>query len=351
MFSRKIKAAALLFACILLCSCGITRWDGFEKEDLSKYLTLGEYRGLELTGYDTSVSDSEVDEAINTALFALAEEVETDSGITDGDTVVFDRFCFIGGESLPELSEEKGRYTVGGDISDAAVKALLPLMKGMKAGDTAELGVTLPTGYVDESAPETAAVYRVTVISVLRKELPVLDDGTAEKLMPGCGGIDGYRSAVKKLLEEKKKTEADYKRGSEAWDKIVSSSVLIDAPYDVFSGYYEEIVDSYENLAGAQSQKLEEYVESSLGMDMEKFEEQARDKALDETKEAFVLWSIVKKENLTATDDEINIYADECAASSAGVFGSGEDFISYYGKEKVREMLYRDKIIAIAVGG
>ncbi|OLA57214.1 MAG: hypothetical protein BHW37_04865 [Firmicutes bacterium CAG:272_52_7] len=62
MFSRKIKAAALFFACVFLCSCGITRWDGFEKEDLSKYLILGEYRGLELTEYDVSVSDSEVDE-------------------------------------------------------------------------------------------------------------------------------------------------------------------------------------------------------------------------------------------------------------------------------------------------
>lgn len=351
MFSRKIKAAALFFACVFLCSCGITRWDGFEKEDLSKYLILGEYRGLEFTEYDVSVSDSEVDEAINTALAALAGETETDSGIADGDTVVFDRFCFIGGESLPGLSEEKGRYTAGGDASDAAVTALLPLMKGMKAGDTAELEITLPAGYVDGSAPATAAVYRVTVISVLRKELPVLDNETAEKLMPGCGGADAYRSAVRKQLEEKKKTEADYKRGSEAWNRIVSSSVLTDAPYDVFSGYYEEIIDSCEKLAGAQSQKLEEYVESSLGMDMEKFEEQARDRALEETKEAFVLWSIVKKENLTATDEEINVYADGCAASSAGVFGSGEDFIAYYGKEKVREMLYRDRIIAIAVGG
>ena len=72
MFSRKIKAAALFFACVFLCSCGITRWDGFEKEDLSKYLILGEYRGLEFTEYDVSVSDSEVDEAINTALAALA---------------------------------------------------------------------------------------------------------------------------------------------------------------------------------------------------------------------------------------------------------------------------------------
>ena len=83
MFSRKIKAAALFFACVFLCSCGITRWDGFEKEDLSKYLILGEYRGLEFTEYDVSVSDSEVDEAINTALAALAGETETDSGIAD----------------------------------------------------------------------------------------------------------------------------------------------------------------------------------------------------------------------------------------------------------------------------
>ena len=349
MISRKIKAAVLIFACIILCSCGITRWDGFENEDLSKYLTLGEYRGLELTGYDTSVSESEVDAAVNAALASLAEEKDIDSEIEDGDAVIFDRFCFIDGESLPELSEEKGKYTVGKETSDAAVTALLPLLAGMKAGDTAELTVTLPAGYVTAEAPETAAVYRVTVISVLRNSVPALDDTTAERFMPGCGGADGYRSAVKKQLEEKKSTEAEYRRESEVWQKIVSSSVLIDAPYDVYSGYYEEIVSSYEELAAAQSQKLGEYVESSLQIDMEKFEEQARTQALDETKEAFVLWSIVKKEDLTATDEEISTYADECAADSEGVFGTGEDFISYYGREKVREMLLKDKTVALAV--
>lgn len=350
MISQKIKAAALLFACMLLCSCGITRWDGFENEDLSKYLTLGEYRGLELTKYDTTVSEDEVASAIADALAGLAAEKEIDTGIEDGDTVTFDRFCFIGGESLPELSEEKGKYTVGKEADDAAVAALLPLLKGMKAGDTAELKVTLPAGYTSESAPVAEAVYRVTVTSVLRKTAPALDDETAERLLPGCGGAENYRSTVRAQLEEKKRTEAQYRRESEAWEKIVSSSVLIDAPYDVFSEYYGQIVDSYERLADAQSQKLGEYVESSLSMNMEKFEEQAKKQALDETKEAFVLWSIVKKEGLTAADEELTIYADECAAASEGVFGTGEDLISYYGREKVREMLYRDKIIAIALG-
>lgn len=339
----------LLLTCLMLCSCGLTRWDGFENEDLSKYLTLGEYRGLELTKYDTSVSEDEVEVALNSALLDLADEVETDDKITDGDTVVLDRYCFIGGESRPELSEEKASYTVGEKYPDAAVAALLSLVKGMKVGETAELTVVLPEGYLSEGSVETEAGYRVTVITVTRKSLPALDDETAERLIPGCGGVEGCRAALKAKLEAKKATEVEYKRESEAWDKIVSSSVLMDAPYDVFSEHYENILAGYEGLASAQSQELKEYVESSLLIEMAVFEEQAKAQALNETKEAFVLWSIVKAEGLSAADEEISAYAGECAANSEGVFGTGEDFISYYGKERVREMLLKDKIVAIAL--
>lgn len=346
---RKIKITAILSVCTLLCSCGLTRWDGFEKEDLSKYLTLGEYKGLELTEYDTSVSDEEVEEAVNAALLDAAYDVETDEQLTDGDTVILDRFCFIGGESCPDLSEERGSYTLGAENLDAAIAALLPHMKGMRRGDTAELTVMLPEGYLSDNAPETEAIYRVTVISVLRKNIPVLNNEVAEQLMPGCGGVDGYRVAIKVQLEDEKATEAKYRRESEAWDKIVASSVLIDAPYDVFGEYYENILADYEEFASAQSQKLEEYVESSLMIEMAVFDEQAKTRALNETKEAFVLWSIVKAEGLSATDEEISVYAGECAADSEGIFGTGEDFISYYGTERVREMLLKDKIVALAL--
>lgn len=332
-----------------LCSCAISRFDGLYEENLSKYLTLGPYKGLTVTDYDTKVSESELEAAVEEALKALSAPVETEEGITESSIVRFDRFCFIDGESRPEYSAEGVSYDCADKTGDAVAYSLLSRMIGMKKGETAELEVLIPAGYMEDGSPETKATYRVTVLSVSEKVTPTLDDETAERLMPGCGGAEGYRSETRKRLEAGKKADADYRREAEIWKKIIDGSVLIDAPYDVYSVYYEELYLSYRKLAEVQSQSLGEYVEEFYGMSEQELEDQIGEQALDRTKEAFVLYSIVRAEEITFTDEELSAFAASCAAASGGVFASGKDYLDHYGKEQVGEMLLKDKVIALAL--
>ncbi len=335
--------------CTVFCSCSINRFDGFYKENLSKYLTLGEYKGVAVTEYNISVSDGEVDAAVLKALETLSELQETENGISDDSTVKYDSFCFIGGESVPELSAEGNSYFCGDTNGDVVAYELVTQMQGMKKGDTAELHVMLPSGYISENSPVTEATYRVTVLAVYERIVPSLTDEVAEKLVPGCGGALQYRHMIRTRLENEKSVDAEYKKKAEVWNKIVDASVLLDAPYDVYSEYYNELYLSYKNLADAQSEELSVYIKDSYGMTEKDFENMIGQRALALTKEAFVLYSVVRAENIAYTEEELSAYASSCAASSEGVYASGEDYLDFYGEEYVAEMLLKDKVTALAL--
>ncbi len=345
---KKYKLCAVLAAlCALFSSCAVGGFKGFYDEDLTKYLTLGEYKGLKLTEYDVSASDAEIDERINKALASFAVLTEVDEEIDSGATVKFDRFCYLSGasESTPELSELGGVYSF--DTEDKVVSLILPLMNGMKKGETKNIEVTLPAGYVSSAYPETRAVYRVTVLSVSKMITPELDETSAPKIFSDCKTADECRLKMKNVIEAEKETEAEYKRGSEAWKKVVSDSVLFDTPYDVYSAYCEDIYYSYKGLADAESEELNAYLESSYGMDRDEFDDMVEERALSMTKEAFVLYSIVKNESITYTEAELTAYASRAALESGGAFASGDEYIEYYGEDAVSEMLLKDRVIEL----
>jgi len=340
---------ALFFACaMLLVSCEMNGWEGFDEEDLSLYLTLGPYKGLTYTAFNTAATDEEVENAIRLRLEAATELTATEEPIAEGTTVTFDRFCFLEGVSTPSLSEEGGTYRCGTVYEDAVVTSLLVQMKGMKQGDTAELTVTLPAGYLGEGSPAKQAVYRVTVRALYVKILPELTDALAATLMAGVDTVDELRAAVRDAIEAEKRTEAAYRVEAELWDRLVAESVMIERPFDLYESYYHELYVGYENLATAATQELAEYLDASLGMTVEELETLLAEQADNKVKEALVLHAVAKTEGITCDTAEIKAFA-EARAKEGSIFESGADYLAFYGEETVAEQLLKDKVIALMV--
>ncbi len=339
----------LLFACsILFSSCQTTSWKGFEEEDLSLYLTLGSYKGLTYSAFSTTATDEEVENAIRLRLEAATELTATEEPIAEGTTVTFDRFCFLDGVSTPSLSEEGGTYRCGTVYEDAVITSLLEQMKGMKQGDTAELTVTLPEGYVGEGSPARQAAYRVTVRALYVKLLPQLTDALAATLMTGVDSVDELRAVIRETLEAEKRLEAAYRIEAELWDRLVAESIMIQRPFDLYEDYYHELYVGYENLASASSQELEDYLASSLGMTEGDFETMLAEQAEAKVKEALVLHAVAKAEGITCDTAELKAFA-EGRAKEGSIFESGADYLAFYGEETVVEQLLKDKVIDLMV--
>ena len=344
---RWIAILLMGFLLLGLMACQQETWDGFYDEDLARYVRLGALDSLTYTAYPTDVSEEEIDAVIISRLEAATELRETDGAVVDGLTVRFDRYCFIRGDAKPTLSVENAVGTVGVIYEDVVLSAILTHMIGMKQGDTAEYTVTLPDGYADDIQAETEATFRVTVLAVYERELPTLTDALAATLWPGCQTVEAARQVIRQTLKAEKEKMASYKIQAELWEKIVSTSTLLEVPTVLYREYYTELYFQYEAQATAESQTLSDYVEGTLHMTMEALETELKRRTDASIKEDLVLYALVQSEGLTCTETELLAYANASVLDSDGIFDSGEEYLSYYGKEAVTRLYFRDAVAEI----
>ncbi len=322
-------------------SCSNIGWKGLYDEDLSVYLSLADYTKFTYEKPNTAVTDDEVDARINTILEAATTWEEVDKKLGTGMTVAFDRFCFVYGEAKPELSVEGGIYTLGTEYDDESVTLLLPKLLGMKKGDTATVEITL--------SDNTKATYNITVLAVYEKKTMTLTDEVASKLIPGCNTVSELKDEIHRRLTAEKEREAEKKLLSELRRQLIDKSTLMRTPYSLYRDYYEDRMYLYEKLASAASMSLEEYIEKCTDMTYEELEKTVGEAASADVKETLVLYSVVKKEKVSSTKEEISAFADKMASESEGVFESGEEYLSYYGYNAVKDEYLWSKVMEIVL--
>ena len=162
---KRLLAFILLCPCLLICGCSKPAFMGFYEEDLTKYLTLGEYNGIEYEMPSVNVIDAEIEAEISSLLEAQAILEVFDGACNEGSVIKLDRFCFINGVSKPELSEMEGIYTVS-EKYDSVIDSILTQLIGMKKSDSKRVTVTLPEGYKGIITAQTTAEYEITVTEV-----------------------------------------------------------------------------------------------------------------------------------------------------------------------------------------
>jgi FKBP-type peptidyl-prolyl cis-trans isomerase (trigger factor) len=251
--------------------------------------------------------------------------------------VKIDRYFFVNGVSTPELSLEGQTYFIGAEYDDIVLDAVISACAGKKKGDTFSVSLTLPAGYKGVVDSESVAECRVTVLNVYEKVTPTLSDSIAPILIPGCNSVEELKNTVRSRMEKQLIDSEMIKIKASLKEQLISSSVVKKTPVSVLNDYYEDKMTLYRRLADTLDMSLDQYAESELGMTAEELENMVVRSANERTKEALVLYSVVVAENIQVTDALLSEYADKMALDSEGIFGSGEEYMSYFGKNAVTE--------------
>ena len=186
-------------------------------KDVSKYVTIGEYKGLELTRTAQTVTDDDVQAEINYDLEDNGTEVQ-DGTVENGDTVTINFTGTIDGKEFDGGSAEDYELVVGdGEMINGFEDGIV----GMKSGETKELDLTFPDDYYEESVAGKAVVFKVTLQKFTRPA-ELTDEWVAENTEYKT--VDEYREAVKKQLEDTAVQTADYGLYSDAWNKVQTAS-------------------------------------------------------------------------------------------------------------------------------
>ena len=186
-------------------------------------VTLGKYMGVTVTKIDTSVSDEEVDEALEKERNNNARTINvTDRPVAQGDTAVIDFEGFIDGVAFEGGKGENHSLEIG---SHTFIDTFEDQLVGKNVGDEVDVNVTFPEQYQAADLAGKPATFKVKINEIKAKELPELDDEFAKDVSE-FDTLAEYKESLKKDLEKKKQDEAKRTKEDEAIQKIIDKSKM-----------------------------------------------------------------------------------------------------------------------------
>ncbi|MGY3665358.1 MAG: trigger factor [Roseburia sp. 1XD42-69] len=301
---------------------------------------LGKYMGVTVTKIDTSVSDEEVDAAVEEERNHNARTVTVqDRAIQDGDTAVIDFEGFVDGVAFEGGKAENHSLVIG---SHSFIDTFEEQLIGKNTGDETEVNVTFPDEYQAEELAGKPALFKVKIHEIKVKELPELDDEFAQDVSE-FDTLAEYREDVRKKLGETKEEEARRTKEDEAIKKIVDKSSM-EIPEAMIETQVEVMVEEFAQRISQQGLSFEQYMQFS-GMTMAKMKEQVKPEALSRIQSSLVLEEIAKAEDIQVSDEDVAAEIEKMAKA----YGMEAEKVSEFLGDAQKESMKKDISVQKAV--
>ena len=301
---------------------------------------LGKYLGVQVTKIDTSVSDEEVEAAVEKERNNNARTVTvTDRPIANGDTAVIDFEGFVDGVAFEGGKGENHPLEIG---SHSFIDTFEDQLVGKNAGDEVEVNVTFPEKYQAADLAGKPAMFKVKIHEVKCKELPELNDEFAQDVSE-FDTLEEYKADVKKHLEVEKENEAKKTKEDEAIQKIIDKSTM-EIPEAMIETQCENMVNEFAQRLAQSGLSMEQYMQFS-GLTLDKLKEQVRPEAETRIKSSLVLEQIAKDEKIEIADEELDAEIEKMAAQ----YGMEADKLKEYIGDNEKESMKRDLAVTKAV--
>lgn len=307
--------------------------------DVMPEVKLGEYKGMEVPAQDTTVTDADVDDALETKRQQQAELVlKEDRPAEKGDTVVIDYKGSVDGEEFDGGSAENYSLELG---SGSFIPGFEDQLIGHNADEDVDVNVTFPEDYHAKNLAGKDALFKVKIHEIKEKQLPELDDDFAKDVDEDVDTLAELKEKTKKQLQEEKDNQAKAAIEDAAINKAVANAEIQDIPQAMLDDDTNRQMQQY--LAGMQQQGISPQMYFQItGTKEEDLKKQFANDAAQRVKTNLVLEAIVDDANLDATDEEIAKEISDLAKQ----YGMEEDAVK---KVLSKDMLMHDIKIRKAV--
>lgn len=273
-------------------------------------VTLGDYKGVEVAKKNLVATDAEIDAEIkkllaqNSSLEAKATDV-----LENGDTAIFDFEGFVDNVPFDGGKAENYELVIG---SGQFIPGFEEGMLGLRIGESRDVNVVFPEQYQAEHLAGKPAVFKVKLHELKVAKLEELNDAFVVGLKrEGVETVETLKADVKKSLEsQKESSEADRITGTAV--KFACDNATVDIPQEMIDSEVNQLRKNVENQAKQYNIDFEMFVQLN-GLTMDQFNSEMNKQAKERVLTSLVIEAVAQKENIVATEAEIEAKYDEIA--------------------------------------
>ena len=295
---------------------------------------LGKYLGVQVTKIDTSVSDEEVEAAVEKERNNNARTVTvTDRPIANGDTAVIDFEGFVDGVAFEGGKGENHPLEIG---SHSFIEGFEDQLIGKKKGETCDVNVTFPAEYHADELAGKPAKFVVTIKEVKRNELPELNDEFASEVSD-FDTLDEYKKEIKDNLTKKKEEQAKTEKENAVVDKAVENATM-EIPEAMIDTQVENMVDDFARRIQSQGLSMEQYMQFT-GATVDSLKEQMKPQAVKRIESRLVLEKVAEAENIQISDEKLDEELAKMAEMYKMELDKFKELVGEYEKEQMKKDL------------
>lgn len=339
---KKQRVGAIVLAGMMVLSmtgCGNSKAKAY-----SKYVTLGDYKGIEYTKTVAEVTEDDIQSKLDSFVDGLAETNEvTDRAVEDGDIVNIDYVGTMDGEEFEGGSGTGYDLTIG---SKSFIDGFETGLIGHNVGDEVSLDLQFPDPYPNNTDLAGKDVnFKVTINKISVKTTPELTDQLV-KDNTDYDTIDAYKESIKEDLEKTNETNAEKQAKSDIFDKVVSNCKISGYDEDEVKDLVDEEFKSFKSTADSYQSYGYSY-EDVLSMNGYDSEESLKKGITEYVKkyldQKMVLYCIAAKEGIKVTSDEtdkkVQEYMDTYNVKTK------EEVYNYFGDDYFEVLVLSEKVM------
>lgn len=273
-------------------------------------VVLGDYKGVEVAKKNLVASEAEVEAEIKKLLAQNSSlEAKTSDVLENGDTAIFDFEGFVDNVPFDGGKAENYELVIG---SGQFIPGFEDGMVGLRIGESRDVNVQFPEQYQAEHLAGKKAVFKVKLHEIKVAKLEVLNDEFVVGLKrEGVETVDALRADIKANLEKQKESsEADRITGSAV--KFACDNATVDIPEEMIDQEVKQLRKNVENQAKQYNIDFEMFVQLN-GLTMDQFNAEMNKQAKDRVLTSLVIEAVAQKENIVASEAEIDAKYDEIA--------------------------------------
>lgn len=292
-------------------------WEIIAEVPLKPEVTLGDYKNIEVTKQDRTVTDEDVADELESRRQRAVELALKDDAAEEGDTVVIDFEGYKDGEKFDGGSAENHSLELG---SGQFIPGFEDQLIGAKSGDEKDVEVTFPEEYGAEELAGQDVVFKVVVHEVKEKRVPELDDEFAKDVDDEVETLDELKYKIRQQLEKSKDRAATEATDDEAIQKAVENAEVPEIPEAMIDEEVDRQFNLFINNLQQQGISKDQYM-SMIGTSEQELRDQFRNEADFNVKTNLVLEAIAKAENIDVTTEDIDAEIKDLAEQ----YGMEED--------------------------
>lgn len=276
--------------------------------DVRPEVELGDYSNLEAEVNKYEVTDEDISRVIDRERDQNSRIISVeDRAVKDGDIVNIDFVGKLDGEEFPGGDAEGYELVIG---SGAFIPGFEEQIIGKEIGQEFDVDVVFPEEYHDESLAGKNVIFEVKLNSIQEKELPELDDEFVKDISE-FDTLEEYKNNVKIDLEEELKKQAEVEKENKAVEALMDV-MKVDIPESMIDMEVDREYQNFLYRVQGMGLTLDQYF-AIANSDEEKTREELRPASEKKVKGELALDEFIVKENIEATDEEIDKEISELA--------------------------------------